>query len=636
MFLVEHFKREVNLKDYDIIVIGGGHAGVEAAWAGANQNKTVLLITQTIDNIAQMSCNPSIGGLAKSHLVKEIDILGGLMPDAADKTAIQFKVLNSSKGPAVWALRVQSDKRKYSAYIRQKLEQNQQIDIIQDEVIDFTVADGKISSVSTLLHRSIKTKACIICAGTFLDGKIFIGDQTIPSGRLGEAASCSLSEILSEKFNFEKKRLKTGTPPRITKESINFEGMEKHGSDENILNFCFRNEGAYIDQVPCFITYTNPKTHALIEQNFGKTALFSGIIEGVGPRYCPSIEDKVNRFSERDSHRLFIEPEGLETNEYYINGFSTSLPLTIQIEALKTVRGFENAHFVRPAYAIEYDYFPSYQIKSTLETKKIKGLYFAGQINGTSGYEEAAAQGLMAGLNASLAIAGKEEFILGRNEAYIGVLIDDLITKDIEEPYRMFTSLAEYRLELRHDNADVRLLKYAEKYNLLSKQEIDFLKNRIANIEQAYQEFSEIKIPLKDLNEMLGKMNLEPAKEGLNLFKLLKNQNITIENIIDYQLDKNTLTEKYSLYELKQAEILAKYEGYIKRQQEIIKKANKNERIKLAYDLNYDSFTGLKIEAREKLKKIRPLSIGQAGRIAGISPADISVVIVNLKKMGLI
>jgi len=620
-------------RDYDITVIGGGHAGVEAAWISAKMGKKVLLITQTVDHIAQMSCNPAIGGLAKSHLVKEIDILGGLMGVAADRTGIQFKTLNSSKGPAVWALRVQSDKKEYSTFMRDQLEAHKNIDIIQDEATDVIIKNNVLKSVKTEINGIIHTKAAIICSGTFLRAVIHIGKKQIPSGRLGEKSADSLSKKLKD-HGFETGRLKTGTPPRIAAYSINFEGLEVHGSDEHIIPFSFRHKKAFLKQTPCFMTNTNETTHDIIRENLHKTALFSGQIKGTGPRYCPSIEDKVNRFRDKISHRLFLEPEGLYTNEYYINGFSSSLPVEIQKKAMRTVKGLEKAHFVRPAYAIEYDYFPAYQIKLTLETRNVENLYFAGQINGTSGYEEAAAQGLMAGINAVLKINGKEPFILGRNEAYVGVLIDDLITKDIREPYRMFTSLAEHRLELRHDNADSRLLKYAGQLKLLKRSEIKYLEDRLEKIAKLPEVFSKIKVKKEKLNEFQQKNSLELTEEGSDILRLIKRPSVTIDMLLDSKV--LVLKEDYSYYELKQAETIIKYEGYIKRQKEVIDKFEKNEKIKLPSDINYSEFKGLKKEACEKLNRIKPVSIGQAGRIAGISPADISVILINLKAKGLI
>ncbi|PID29402.1 MAG: tRNA uridine-5-carboxymethylaminomethyl(34) synthesis enzyme MnmG [Candidatus Cloacimonadota bacterium] len=620
------------MKDYDLIVVGGGHAGVEASWAATKFKKKVLLITMNVDTIAQLSCNPSIGGLAKSHLVKEIDILGGLMGRAADATGIQFKTLNISKGPAVWALRTQNDKMAYSFYMRKKLEENPYIDIVQDEVVDMDFSNDRFNSITARLNGIIKGKKLILTSGTFLNGLIHIGKNKIKSGRLGEGAASHLTE----KFNnlgFETIRLKTGTPPRISGSSINFEGLDIHGSDKEIVNFSFKSDGSRIKQLPCYITATNETTHQIIEDNFHNTALFSGQIEGTGPRYCPSIEDKVNRFSGKNSHRIFLEPEGLYTNEYYINGFSTSLPMEIQKKAIRTIKGLENAHFVRPAYAIEYDYFPSYQIKTSLETKKVEGLYFAGQINGTSGYEEAASQGLVAGVNASLSIDGRDPMIFKRSEAYIGVLIDDLITKDIREPYRMFTALAEHRLELRHDNADFRLLKYAKKYHLHNDEDIEFLENRISRIEELKEYYKGITIKKDQVNSILEKKNLPKVNEGSKLVKLLKRPQIEIDDI--YSLGVIDL-EKYSKYECKQAEILTKYEGYIARQREIIERSEKNESLKMPSNFDYKKFSGLKNEAIEKLNRIQPDSVGQAGRIAGISPADVSIILINLKKGGYI
>ena len=620
-------------KNYDIIVAGGGHAGVEAAWISAKMGRKVLMVSQNVDQIAEMSCNPAIGGLAKSHLVKEIDILGGLMGVAADRSGIQFKTLNLSKGPAVWALRVQSDKHIYSGFVRKKLESHRNIDIVQDEVKDIIVENGVCSGVKTDINGIIRSRSVIICSGTFLKAVIHIGKKQIPSGRLGEKSADGLSNHL-RKLGFETARLKTGTPPSILGSLIVFSGMEIHGSDENIIPFSFRHKKNFLRQMPCFMTYTNEITHSIIEENFDKTALFSGRIKGVGPRYCPSIEDKVSRFREKISHRLFLEPEGLYTNEYYINGFSSSLPVEIQKKALRTVKGLEKAHFVRPAYAIEYDYFPAYQIKLTLETRNIENLYFAGQINGTSGYEEAAVQGLLAGINAVLKLKGEEPFILKRSEAYGGVLIDDLITKDIREPYRMFTSLAEYRLELRHDNADSRLLKYAKKYKLLTGAEIGFLEKRLENISKLPQKFSEIKIKRNALNEFFSQNSIEESSEGSSLVKVLKRPQVKIESIPDKIM--SGLRDSFTYYELKQAETAVKYEGYVKRQNDMIERFEKNERIKLPSDLDYSDFKGLKKEAVEKLNRIKPVSVGQAGRIAGISPADVSVILINIKAMGLI
>jgi tRNA uridine 5-carboxymethylaminomethyl modification enzyme len=618
---------------YDIIVAGGGHAGVEAAWISAKMGKKVLLITQTVDQIAQMSCNPAIGGLAKSHLVKEIDILGGLMGVAADRTGIQFKTLNSSKGPAVWALRVQSDKRKYSEFVRSKLEAHKNISIVQDEVCDVVIENGVYKAVKTEINGIIHSKAAIMSSGTFLKAVIHIGKKQIPSGRLGEKSADRLSKKLRD-HGFETGRLKTGTPPRVAGYSIDFAGMEVHGSDEKIIPFSFRHKKHFLKQLPCFMTATNELTHKIIADNFGKTALFSGQIKGTGPRYCPSIEDKVNRFKERTSHRLFLEPEGLYTNEYYINGFSSSLPVDIQKKAMRTVKGLEHAHFVRPAYAIEYDYFPAYQVKLSLETRNVENLYFAGQINGTSGYEEAAAQGLMAGINAVLKTDGKEPFILRRDEAYIGVLIDDLITKDIREPYRMFTSLAEYRLELRHDNADSRLLHYAKEHGLLSRSEISYLSERLENIKKLPEIFSTIKVKKEKLNSFFEKYGIGNSEEGTDVLRLLKRPGVSVDMLVDSGIVNKD--GKFSYYELKQAETAVKYEGYIKRQNDMIDKFDRNEKIKLSESINYSEFRGLKKEAVEKLNKVKPVSVGQAGRIAGISPADISVILINLKSRGMI
>lgn len=619
--------------NYDIIVIGGGHAGVEAAWISAKQKKKVLFITQSVDHIGYMSCNPAIGGLAKSHLVKELDILGGLMGIAADRSAIQFKMLNRSKGPAVWALRVQSDKARYSEFVRRKIEANKQITIVQDEVVGIVVDKHKCIGVSTQLRGDIFAKATILCAGTFLNGRIHIGKNIIKSGRLGEKASNKLSDIFKD-YGFEKGILKTGTPPRIAGRSINFKTLEAQGSDDFFIPFSFRHNKRFMPQVPCYVTHTSESTHDIIKKNLHLTALYSGQILGVGPRYCPSIEDKVNRFADKTSHRLFIEPEGLSTDEYYINGFSTSLPLDIQVKALQTVKGLENSHFVRPAYAIEYDYFPAYQLKPTLETKNIANLFFAGQINGTSGYEEAAVQGLMCGINACKLISEENALILRRDEAYIGILIDDLITKDIREPYRMFTSLAEYRLQLRHDNADSRLLEHSANNKLIAPAEIKQLNTRLEAITEITEAYNTTTLKKQDLNAVLSAKSMPPSQEGSRLSSFLKRPDMTVDDLLSNLPDSPF--HKYGYYELKQAEIIIKYEGYINREKEAIERARKNETIPLPPNFDYGQLSGMRKEAIEKLNRIQPINLGQAGRIAGISPADITTVLINLKKMNLL
>jgi len=623
----------MNQNNYDIIVIGGGHAGVEAAWISAKLKKRVLFITQSVDHIGYMSCNPAIGGLAKSHLVKELDILGGLMGIAADRSAIQFKMLNRSKGPAVWALRVQSDKAKYSEFVRRKIEANRYITIIQDEVIELIVSNHRCIGVTTQLRGNIFGGAVILCAGTFLNGQIHIGKNIIKSGRLGEKASNKLSDTLKD-YGFEKGVLKTGTPPRISGRSIDFKSLEAQGSDEFFIPFSFRHHKKFMPQVPCFVTHTSETTHEIIRKNLHLTALYSGQIQGVGPRYCPSIEDKVNRFADKISHRLFIEPEGLSTDEYYINGFSTSLPLEIQIKALQTVKGLENAHFVRPAYAIEYDFFPAYQLKPTLETKNIANLFFAGQINGTSGYEEAAVQGLMCGINACKLISDEPPLVLRRDEAYIGILIDDLITKDIREPYRMFTSLAEYRLQLRHDNADSRLLEHAANNKLLSAAEIKHLYKRLSTISEITDSYNTTTLKKQDLNTILSAKSLPPTHEGSRLSSFLKRPDMTIDELLNNLPDSPY--QQYGYYELKQAEIIIKYEGYINREKDAIERSRKNETIPLPANFDYNLLTGMRREAIEKLNRIQPINLGQASRIAGISPADITTVLINLKKMNLL
>ncbi len=612
-------------KDYDIIVIGGGHAGCEAAHISAKRGYKTILITQNPDTIAKMSCNPSIGGIAKAHIVKEIDALGGVMAKIIDKTMIQFRMLNTKKGPAVQAMRAQADKFEYQTFMKLHLERTNNLDLFQDTVTDLIVKNNTIKGVITERGNKITAKGVVLTTGTFMEGKIHIGDYNSQNGRIGELAALGLSKNLS-KLGLKIGRLKTGTPARVAKKSLDFYKMEKQIGDPVMFAFSNFNENEIQrPNIPCYITYTNNKTHKIIRDNFDRSPLFLGAIKGVGPRYCPSIEDKVKRFSDRDRHQVFIEPEGLNTDEIYLNGLSTSLPEDVQIAFLKTVKGLESVEIIRPAYAVEYDYINPIQLKPSLETKIIKGLFIAGQTNGTSGYEEAGAQGLIAGINACFYIEKEQPLILGRDEAYIGVLIDDLVTEGVTEPYRMFTSRAEYRLKLRQDNADLRLSDYAIKFGLISKDDKIKFKEKISNINKLKQSFNSIKLNQKDLNDL----DIPNIKKGTNWTSLLKNPNIDFLNAYSILIKKiKNLNKNVFLT----AAIEIKYEGYINRQEREIQKAKKSEEQKIPLNVNYDKIPGLSNEGREKLKKVMPENLGQASRINGVSPADISIISIYIFK----
>ncbi|MCT1523759.1 tRNA uridine-5-carboxymethylaminomethyl(34) synthesis enzyme MnmG [Sphingobacterium hotanense] len=616
-------------KKYNVIVVGAGHAGCEAAAAAANLGSSVLLITMNMGVIAQMSCNPAIGGVAKGQIVREIDAMGGYTGIIADKSTIQFRMLNLSKGPAMWSPRTQNDRMRFAEEWRWQLESIPNLDMWQDTVKEVIVENGRAKGVITSMGIRIESDAVVLTNGTFLNGVIHVGEKKFGGGRTGEKAATGLTEQLVS-LGFESGRMKTGTPPRVDGRSLNYSLMEEQWGDEKRGKFSYTKVDTPTEQRCCWITYTNAEVHEVLKTGFEKSPMFTGRIKGLGPRYCPSIEDKINRFAERERHQIFVEPEGFRTVEIYVNGFSTSLPEDVQLKALQLIPGFENAKMYRPGYAIEYDFFPPMQLDLTLETLHVKHLFFAGQINGTTGYEEAAAQGFVAGINAHQRINDLHELILKRSESYIGVLIDDLVTKGTEEPYRMFTSRAEHRLLLRQDNADIRLTPIAHKLGLVSDERLNIVNEKVKNSDDIVDYFRSNSVSTETMNPVLSEKGSSLLTQKTRLFNILSRPQIEIKDLAKADEDLRNYLSQFDEETIEQAEIKVKYESYFEKEMEIVNKMKKMEDKEINPDFDYNSLTSLSIEARQKLLKVKPRTLGQASRISGVSPADISVLMVHM------
>jgi tRNA uridine 5-carboxymethylaminomethyl modification enzyme len=616
-------------REYDVIVVGAGHAGCEASAAAANMGSKVLLITMNMQTIAQMSCNPAMGGIAKGQIVREIDALGGYSGIVSDKTAIQFRMLNRSKGPAMWSPRCQSDRMRFAEEWRIMLENTPNVDFWQDMVSGLKIKNDTVCGVVTSMGIEFDCKAVVLTNGTFLNGVIHIGEKQFGGGRSGEKASTGITEQLVQ-LGFEAGRMKTGTPPRVDGRSLDYSKMEEQKGDDNPSKFSYLDTKPLVEQRSCWITYTNDEVHDILRTGFEKSPMFAGRIQGLGPRYCPSIEDKITRFAERNRHQLFVEPEGWNTVEIYLNGFSTSLPEDVQMKAMKLIPGFENAKMFRPGYAIEYDYFPPTQLDLTLKTKLVDNLYFAGQINGTTGYEEAACQGLMAGMNAHLKINNQAPFILTRDEAYIGVLVDDLVTKGTDEPYRMFTSRAEFRLLLRQDNADIRLTPKSFELGLASKDRLDRVNQKLKDTEKIIDIFKNQSVSPEELNALLEQRESSPLVQKVKAFSVLARPNIDI-NLFKHGVDTfSQMLESYDDETLEEAEILMKYEGYLEKEKDFAAKQNRLEYVEIKDTFDFKALVSLSAEAKDKLSKVKPKTLGQASRISGITPSDISVLMIHL------